>query len=81
MSRRAPLVTADVVVVDGAALNFLSVGDWGRNGRENQDLVAAAMGAWAERVGAAFVVSVGDNFYDAGVASPAAVVRFTDVYA
>ncbi|MFI5181215.1 MAG: purple acid phosphatase family protein [Thermoanaerobaculia bacterium] len=48
-------------------VRFLAVGDWGRDGKEGQSEVAAAMGAWADAQPAAFVVSTGDNFYNFGV--------------
>jgi acid phosphatase len=50
-------------------LNFLIVGDWGRNGEPDQAAVAAQMGVAAQVAGAKFVISVGDNFYEDGVAS------------
>ncbi len=49
------------------AVNFLVVGDWGRDGNSHQREVAMQMGNAA--AGSRFVVSVGDNFYDNGVAS------------
>ena len=52
---------------DSTALNFLVVGDWGRNGFFNQAEVADAMGVVGERVRSQFTVSTGDNFYLAGV--------------
>jgi tartrate-resistant acid phosphatase type 5 len=50
-------------------LNFLVVGDWGRNGEKDQRDVAAQMGRAADDTAAKFVISVGDNFYEDGVAS------------
>ncbi|HEV2454044.1 MAG TPA: tartrate-resistant acid phosphatase type 5 family protein [Verrucomicrobiae bacterium] len=50
-------------------LNFLVVGDWGRQGELDQREVAEQMGISAQNIGARFVVSVGDNFYENGVAS------------
>ncbi|TPG40604.1 acid phosphatase [Sphingomonas koreensis] len=67
----------------GDTLNFLAVGDWGREGRNHQRDVAVQMGRAADRLGAQFVVSVGDNFYDDGVASiddPAWRNSFEQVY-
>ncbi len=52
---------------DSTALNFLIVGDWGRNGFFNQAEVADAMGVVGERVESQFTISTGDNFYLAGV--------------
>lgn len=51
------------------ALNFLVFGDWGRHGELDQTQVAAQMANAAARTGARFVISVGDNFYENGVAS------------
>ena len=52
-----------------AALNFLIVGDWGRNGEPDQLAVATQMGIVAQATDAKFVISVGDNFYENGVAT------------
>jgi tartrate-resistant acid phosphatase type 5 len=51
------------------ALNFAIIGDWGRRGRPDQVQVAGQMALACKNAGAGFVVSVGDNFYDNGVAS------------
>ena len=50
-------------------LNFLLVGDWGRNGEKDQTDVATQMGIAAKAMEAKFIVSVGDNFYESGVKS------------
>jgi tartrate-resistant acid phosphatase type 5 len=50
-------------------LNFLVVGDWGRNGEKDQTDVARQMGRAADDTAAKFVISVGDNFYEDGVKS------------
>jgi acid phosphatase len=50
-------------------LNFLLVGDWGRNGEPDQTDVATQMGVAAQAAGAKFIISVGDNFYEHGVTS------------
>jgi acid phosphatase len=50
-------------------LNFVVLGDWGRDGEKDQTEVARQMAAAADEIGAKFVVSVGDNFYEDGVAS------------
>eukprot|EP00271_Cylindrocystis_brebissonii_P003976 TRINITY_DN15283_c0_g1_i1.p1 TRINITY_DN15283_c0_g1~~TRINITY_DN15283_c0_g1_i1.p1 ORF type:complete len:388 (+),score=56.86 TRINITY_DN15283_c0_g1_i1:354-1517(+) len=50
-----------------APLNFLVVGDWGRDGNFNQSAVADAMGVVAEEKHANFIVSTGDNFYNSGL--------------
>jgi predicted phosphodiesterase len=52
------------------ALHFLAVGDWGRNGEYNQQKVADRMGEAAHQLEAEFIISLGDNFYPNGVASP-----------
>lgn len=49
------------------ALTFLAVGDWGRDGAFHQQDVADQMGKAADALSPAFVVSVGDNFYEDGV--------------
>jgi tartrate-resistant acid phosphatase type 5 len=66
-----------------SALNFLVVGDWGRRGEPDQQDVATQMGKTAHDMGASFVISVGDNFYEDGVASVNDVQwreSFEDVY-
>ena len=66
------------------ALSFLAVGDWGRDGAFNQGAVAAQMGKTAAAIGARFVISVGDNFYEDGVTGlndPKWRTSFDDVYA
>ncbi len=56
-------------VVSSKAINFLVVGDWGRNGQFKQQEVADRMGEAAEQLDAQFILSTGDNFYVNGVAS------------
>ena len=51
------------------SLNFVAVGDWGRDGASHQRDVAAAMGTAAAAAGSAFTVSTGDNIYENGVQS------------
>ena len=51
------------------ALNFGVIGDWGRRGRPDQMAVAQEMGLACAQANASFVISVGDNFYEDGVAS------------
>jgi acid phosphatase len=66
------------------ALNFLAVGDWGREGQDNQAEVAGEMAKVAAALDARFVISVGDNFYEDGVAGvddPQWKASFEDVYA
>ena len=52
-----------------SSLNFLVIGDWGRNGENYQKEVAVAMGQAARDIGAQFVIATGDNFYPYGVQS------------
>ncbi|MEI9913353.1 MAG: metallophosphoesterase [Bacteroidota bacterium] len=53
------------------SLNFVVIGDWGRNGENYQKEVATAMGQAARDIGAQFVIATGDNFYPYGVKSTA----------
>ncbi|MFI5153067.1 MAG: metallophosphoesterase [Chitinophagales bacterium] len=50
-------------------LNFIAMGDWGRNGEFNQREVAAQMGIQAKLLKISFFMILGDNFYPSGVAS------------
>ncbi len=50
-------------------LTFLLLGDWGRKGEPDQAAVARQMGICGKKIEAKFVVAVGDNFYEDGVAS------------
>jgi acid phosphatase len=66
-----------------ASLNFLAVGDWGRDGAFRQAEVAARMGEAAQALKARFVISVGDNFYEdgiTGVSDPKWKTSFEDIY-
>lgn len=51
------------------SLNFLVIGDWGRNGEYFQKEVAEQLGYAANETGAEFIVTTGDNFYPNGVRS------------
>src|SRR5450755_2393201 len=51
------------------ALRFIVIGDWGRNGEDNQKQVALTMGVEAKKFKPEFIVSTGDNFYPNGVRS------------
>ena len=65
------------------ALNFLIVGDWGRNGFFNQREVAQQMGRTGGEIDSRFVISTGDNFYSSGVTSTTDVKwqrSFEDIY-
>jgi tartrate-resistant acid phosphatase type 5 len=50
-------------------LNFLVLGDWGRNGEKDQMDVATQMAIAAQAMSAKFIIAVGDNFYEDGVKS------------
>ncbi|GAB3932021.1 metallophosphoesterase [Mucilaginibacter myungsuensis] len=50
-------------------INFIAVGDWGRNGEYDQQEVAKQMGAWARKNSNDFIIATGDNFYPRGVVS------------
>jgi acid phosphatase len=78
----APIVPAFAGARE-AGLNFLAVGDWGREGAFHQADVAARMGETASALNARFVISVGDNFYEDGVTGlddPQWKASFEDVY-
>ena len=65
------------------ALNFIAMGDWGRNGADHQKQVARQMGLTAAEVKAQFIISTGDNFYPSGVISehdPLFKYSFEDIY-
>jgi acid phosphatase len=64
-------------------LNFLIFGDWGRNGERDQSEVAAQMAIASKATSSRFIISVGDNFYEDGVASasdPQWQTSFENVY-
>lgn len=64
-------------------LKFLVIGDWGRKGMYRQQETADQMAVSASLVGADFVISTGDNFYDAGVESihdPDWQLSFENIY-
>ena len=65
------------------SVRFIMVGDEGGLASGDQKAVAAAMGKEAERIKARFVVTVGDNFHENGIASatdPRWKTEFEDVY-
>ncbi len=49
------------------SLNFYVIGDWGKKGISNQQVVATQMNEWVQKEDPQFIVSTGDNFYDVGV--------------
>jgi len=65
------------------ALNFIAMGDWGRNGADHQKQVAEQMGKTATEIKAQFIIATGDNFYPSGVISewdPLFKYSFEDIY-
>ena len=59
----------DEITVTKKAVNFIAMGDFGRNGEYMQKEVAVQMGITAKALGADFFIITGDNFYPSGVAS------------
>ena len=49
------------------AMRFTAVGDWGRQGHDQQRAVGIAMGRAAEQHRSTWTLSLGDNFYEDGV--------------
>lgn len=71
------------LLVDKDAINFILMGDWGRNGEDHQKEVAMQMGKIAAEASVDFIVSAGDNFYPRGVASefdPLWKYSYEDIY-
>lgn len=71
------------IAKETTALNFIAMGDWGRNGADHQKQVAKQMGITAADVKAQFIISTGDNFYPSGVISeqdPLFRYSFEDIY-
>jgi tartrate-resistant acid phosphatase type 5 len=65
------------------ALNFIVMGDWGRNGEDHQKPVAVQMGKTAAEASVEFIISTGDNFYPRGVMSefdPSWKYSYEDIY-
>ena len=62
-------VSPRAVLANNFPVNFMAVGDWGRNGEYDQEEVSKQMGLWAAAHPNDFVISVGDNFYPSGVIS------------
>jgi tartrate-resistant acid phosphatase type 5 len=50
------------------SLAYVAIGDWGRGGADDQYQVAAQLGKRAAAIGSRFTLSLGDNFYEDGVA-------------
>ena len=65
------------------ATHFYVIGDWGRNGYENQQEVADMMQEMAKIIEPEFFISTGDNFYPNGIASiddPYWLTSFESIY-
>jgi tartrate-resistant acid phosphatase type 5 len=65
------------------ALNFLVIGDWGRNSEYKQKEVAEQLGYAANETDAEFIITTGDNFYPNGVRSvndPLWQTSFENIY-
>jgi tartrate-resistant acid phosphatase type 5 len=74
---------SDTLALYPGALNFIVMGDWGRNGSDHQREVASQMGITANRLQSQFTISTGDNFYPSGVISewdPLWRYSFEDIY-
>jgi acid phosphatase len=72
-----------VDAIPAGSLDFLVVGDWGRNGTNHQREVAQQMGEAGATLGSRAIFSVGDNFYENGVQSatdPEWRTSFEDIY-
>lgn len=68
-SMGASLALAPQASARPASFAFLALGDWGQQGAIMQRRVAGALGDAALDHASRFVISAGDNFYPAGVAS------------
>ena len=78
----AAALAAAAPAADG--LKFIIFGDWGRNGESDQAEVAAQMARFARETPPKLIISVGDNFYEDGVADtrdPQWQTSFERVYA
>jgi tartrate-resistant acid phosphatase type 5 len=76
-------VAAEKLIVPANAVNFIAMGDWGRNGADHQKQVAAQMGKTATAIKSQFTIATGDNFYPSGVISqwdPLFKYSFEDIY-
>jgi tartrate-resistant acid phosphatase type 5 len=73
----------DTLSKNFVALNFIVMGDWGRNGADHQKQVAEQMGKTAAESRTQFIVATGDNFYPSGVISefdPLFKYSYEDIY-
>lgn len=79
----ANYIAAEKLILSANALNFIAMGDWGRNGADHQKQVAAQMGITASIAKAQFIIATGDNFYPSGVISewdPLWKYSYEDIY-
>ncbi|MGC4102166.1 purple acid phosphatase family protein [Ferruginibacter sp.] len=79
----AHYVAPEKLTLAPGGLNFIAMGDWGRNGADHQKQVADQMGKTASEIKAQFIVATGDNFYPSGVVSewdPLFRYSFEDIY-
>ncbi len=51
----------------GQSVNFMAIGDWGREGQYMQKVTADEMGIYADKNKCDFVITLGDNIYETGV--------------
>jgi tartrate-resistant acid phosphatase type 5 len=75
--------TASKLQVNPQAVNFILMGDWGRNGEDRQKQVAQQMGKTAAEASVDFIIAAGDNFYPKGVISefdPHWKYSYEDIY-
>jgi tartrate-resistant acid phosphatase type 5 len=66
-----------------SSVNFIAMGDWGRNGEYHQTAIADQMAKAVSTVDANFILALGDNFYPDGVKSvfdPLWKSSYEDVY-
>ena len=78
-----PNATFEATQTSDNAFNFVIVSDWGWNGEKSQQPVADQMAKTVDSLHAKFIVSCGDNFQIAGVASTQDLLwksNFEDVY-
>jgi len=64
-------------------VTFIAIGDWGREGKYLQKETADAMGIYAAENNCDFIITVGDNIYDAGVSGaddPKWQTSFENIY-
>ena len=58
-----------VSFAQSGGVSFFVLGDWGREGKDSQTVVANSMGKRGDLSKPQFVISTGDNFYQKGVQS------------